>query len=480
MADGEGLRYCISKDEISFYGKSHPDPIALDNHEWVFDIPDLVFDMVHLKKFMVIECLGLTSIPESLSRLVNLEDIRLRRMEQLTCLPGSIGSLTHLSILSLHHCNLLTCLPGSIGSLNELSILNLHHCNLLTCLPSSVENMYSLRILTISNCNGLTFSESMRMPASLMTLSLSECVSVVILPGALNFLSKLEVSECINLVKLPEGMDSLEVLSLMGLHTLSEIPILPKKLSEFTMYRCTNIKSLDSSFRNVTGLTCFDVRGCHGLTSIPGNIRRSINLKTLVAASCGAITELPESIGELSSLERLIIHGSTSIKRIPSSFYRCVKCNRIGFGFGYLEYPPPHIVKMGAENIRRFLYYHDDKAKIFMAALSKRHRLPSELWHLIYNKFVPAKIHGCNALKQCEDLPFILKISGYDNLFLGCRRGEIDVSKLIGVETPMSHVSLIGNSRLPCSRLVKLYPGSKVKYRVRDGVEVDLPMFEIQ
>lgn len=461
MADGEEWSCSIYDSGIRFYSKRYYiSQVGADYSDIRYfssilhTIPEGVFEMVHLKQFLVVDCLGLTPIAKLLSRLTELEEIRLHRVRQLPCLPDSIGSLM------------------------RLSILNLSLCPSLTCLPSSMENMCSLRELSISYCNNLTFSKTMKIPPSLKTLTLQGCVSVGILPDTLGSLGKLDISHCVNFTKLPDGMDSLEVLSLGGLPILSEIPVLPEGLSEFTMFRCENIKSLDNSFSNVTGLTYFAVRGCCSLTSIPNYIGRSVHLKSLIVTGCDSIKELPESIGGLSSLEYLDTSGCRSIKRIPSSFYRCIRCNRCELS-EYTEYPPPHIVNLGAENIRRFLCYHDDKAKIFMAAMSKRHRLPNELWHLIYTKFMPAKIYGCNALKECKDLPFILKISGRDNLFLGSGTDKIDISRLTGFPDTVHYTAETLDGFVISRNIVRLDPNSKVRYRVRDGVEVDLPMFEI-
>jgi internalin A len=93
---------------------------------------------------LLLNHLGLTTLPESISQLSQLRDLYLSH-NQLTTLPESISQLSQLRDLYLSD-NKLTTLPESISQLSQLRLLYLDG-NGLTTLPESLKNLKQLEKL---------------------------------------------------------------------------------------------------------------------------------------------------------------------------------------------------------------------------------------------------------------------------------------------------------------------------------------------
>jgi hypothetical protein len=93
---------------------------------------------------LILEGLGLASLPPEIGRLTSLEALHLSR-NQLESLPESIGDLAQLRVLYVDQ-NRLAQLPDSLGRLRDLQVLNAHS-NQLARLPDSFAELHHLRLL---------------------------------------------------------------------------------------------------------------------------------------------------------------------------------------------------------------------------------------------------------------------------------------------------------------------------------------------
>jgi nucleoside phosphorylase/GTPase SAR1 family protein len=133
--------------------------------------------------------LGLTELPDSISRLSNLKTLSLHN-NQLTELPDSIGDLSNLRSLHLS-VNQLTKLPDSIGQLSNLRELYLVE-NQLTELPDSIGQLSNLRELNLRSNQLTKLSDFIGKLSNLHTLDLLDN-QLTELPESISELSSLRI-----------------------------------------------------------------------------------------------------------------------------------------------------------------------------------------------------------------------------------------------------------------------------------------------
>ena len=150
------------------------------NCKTITELPEAVFQYLHLEQFNVINCPRLSSVPSSIGQLRMLTLLNLTMCGGITEIPESVGQLQALRWLTLPSLKSLRSLPESLGQLKCLETLNVSWCYALTTLPESLSQLPALQQLYCSYCISLT-----RLPAgvySTPSLSITGCDALVFPP----------------------------------------------------------------------------------------------------------------------------------------------------------------------------------------------------------------------------------------------------------------------------------------------------------
>jgi hypothetical protein len=215
-------------------------------------------------KDLRLDCLNLTTLPDSLVELTQLQSLDLS-YNYLTELPKWLGKFTQLRSLDLRF-NELTTLPESLGELTQLEVLDLSR-NPYDTLPESFGQLTWLQWLDLS------YTQPAKLP---------ECL------GNLTQLKSLYLSGN-ELVTLPEWLkrfNQLESLYLLG----NQLTVLPEWLGEFTQ-----LKSMDLSLNKLTVLP-----------ESLGNLGRLQNLKL----NYNHLTDMPASLIRLKNFDDTVYYNA--------------------------------------------------------------------------------------------------------------------------------------------------------------------------
>ncbi|KAL5712750.1 hypothetical protein ACHQM5_014890 [Ranunculus cassubicifolius] len=198
---------------------------SLDHQQQVFPC---------LKKFTILDCPSLPSIPfsiqQSIQQLVvndncdqlmvrSLPCLRLLQLSNVSSIPvGSLQHLDALQSLSLRYCQFAS-IPQQIQNLPSLKSLTIISLDALKSLSKSLPSQSSLQTLFICYCWELEISfQDFQHLLALESLTLVALPKLTSLPDLqpLPTLHSLEIRECRNLKVLPQWMQNLT-----SLHTLN-------------------------------------------------------------------------------------------------------------------------------------------------------------------------------------------------------------------------------------------------------------------
>ncbi|XP_061993984.1 disease resistance protein RUN1-like [Rosa rugosa] len=250
----------------------------------------------HAKKLVNLNVSGscrITRLWEGRKNFSTLTCMNLSGCESLKELPHFSG-MPNLKKLNLSGCTSLVEVPDSIRFLHNLKSLDASRCSKLATFPKILVKMDSLRLLSLKGSDIRELDESIKNLNGLEELDLSGCKNLTTLPCniyGLQNLKTLDASGCSKLAtfpKIPVKMDSLRRLSLSG----------------------SDIKELDESIENLTGLEYLDLTDCKNLTTLPCSIYGLQNLNTLDASGCSKLATFPKIPVKMDSLRRLYLKGS--------------------------------------------------------------------------------------------------------------------------------------------------------------------------
>ncbi|XP_020978443.1 putative disease resistance protein RGA4 isoform X3 [Arachis ipaensis] len=178
-----------------------------------------------------------------------------------------VENMHRVKVLHIKHFPTLKALPHELGSLNSLQELELYYFDRLESFSENVvQGLGSLRTLIIGCCKELkSLSEGVRHLTCLERLDIIYCPKLVTLPSSMNQLVSLRHSYIYSCDTLPEGLQhvpSLQSLDARNLHSI------PEWLGDLTslqklQLQCEGLRSLPSSFRNLTNLRELSIGGCH-------------------------------------------------------------------------------------------------------------------------------------------------------------------------------------------------------------------------
>lgn len=189
---------------------------------------------------LALDNIGLTYVPECVSKLKNLTNLRLGN-NKLKEIPDSIGDLENLSILGLYG-NLLTSLPESISKLENLDALLLSD-NKFTEFPSVISSLENLKSLRYRKNHIYQLPSSIKKLKNLETLDLNNN-SLREIPSSIFSLQNLkELLLDNNLIShIPKEITNLQKLKHIYLNNnqLKEIPQFLTRLKSLEMLRIEN------------------------------------------------------------------------------------------------------------------------------------------------------------------------------------------------------------------------------------------------
>ncbi|XLU55831.1 hypothetical protein S245_050479 [Arachis hypogaea] len=188
---------------------------------------------------------GVASFPEEIFlSLRYVKQLRISSFPKLKVLRQELGTLSSLQKLDIFGCDELESLAENVfQGLSSLRRLGIYHCPRLKSLSSAVEHLTCLESLRIMFCPELRT-----------------------LPTNMNKLTALH-DAFIN-GRVPEGLQCIPSLKIL---ILDEVDSLPEWLGDMTSLQrlvirlSPRIKSLPSSFRNLTNLRSLTIEKCAGL-----------------------------------------------------------------------------------------------------------------------------------------------------------------------------------------------------------------------
>ncbi|KAK4263346.1 hypothetical protein QN277_028769 [Acacia crassicarpa] len=309
-------------------------------------LPDL-FGCRHLEKIVLVGCIKLSRIHESVGNLTTLRHFNLTRCEELTELPNDISGLENLESLCLSDCYKLKSLPRNMANLKSLRKL-VADGTAIAELPETIFCLEKLEVLVLKGCCNLKrLPDNITHLCSLQELSLdgSGLEGLPNSVGHLKNLEKLGLMHCKSLNEIPDSIGDLFSLPKLQLNgtAIKELPSSIGSLSclnELSVGGCKSLRNLPESIKLLASVAVLQLDGT-AITDLPDEIGDMRLLKKLEMKNCqmrylpesignltalttwniyrGNIVELPESIGKLENLVYLNLEQCTMLRRLPHS-----------------------------------------------------------------------------------------------------------------------------------------------------------------
>ncbi|KAF3783283.1 TMV resistance protein [Nymphaea thermarum] len=264
-------------------------------------IPDSVGALTKLCELIVVDCVHLNVLPDSICWLSSLRVLNLDFDSGLGSLPerlGDMGSLREFDLRGTH----IDKIPDSIGELKNLHKLLLSGCARLSRLPDSICLLSTLEILDLEDC--------------LLLASLPERL------GDMGALRKLKLSST-SIDKIPDSIRDMEALKKLDL-SWTLIPTIPdsigllSNLRELSLEGSQLLRELPDSICQLSLLKSLSLEGCYGLYTLPERLGDMEKLEELILDNT-RIEIIPDSVGQLKSLRLLSLQGCKLLKALPNS-----------------------------------------------------------------------------------------------------------------------------------------------------------------
>ncbi|XVF84841.1 hypothetical protein PTKIN_Ptkin17bG0072000 [Pterospermum kingtungense] len=321
--------------------------IVLVNCVNLININESVGSLKSLHHLDLTGCSNLVEFPSDVMGMKNLQTLVLSNFSKLKELPEGIGCMKSLKELYVDRTG-IERLPESIYRLEKLEKLNLIGCMRIKQLPRCVGKLASLKDLDLDQSALENLPDSVGFLENLERLGLISCESLTAIPDTivnLKLLKELLIKSSA-IAELPNSIGSLSYLkclfvggnqlsnlpeSIQGLASVVELEIdgtsirdLPsqigslKLLEKLEMRNCTFLESLPESMGSLFALTYLNIYGA-SIAELPESIGMLENLIRLRLNQCKKLYKLPSSIGNLKSLHHLYME-ETAVTKLPESF----------------------------------------------------------------------------------------------------------------------------------------------------------------
>ncbi len=281
-------------------------------------LPDIAFDIAHLKKLATEDC-DLLELQPEIENLFLLETLSLKGAKNLKALPDAVGRLPALSELTLRETGIKTLPPmGGASALQRLTIDD----SPLEKLPTGFTALPQLVNLSLSNTKLHELPSSFGNLSALKTLSLQDNPKLESLPKSFGQLSGLqELTLTGNSIR---GLPSMSGTSSLQTLTVDEAALenLPAdfgalvNLAHLSLSN-TQVRELPASFGNLQALKTLSLQNNNKLETLPASLKQLPHLEELTLSG-GRMRELP-SLSGASGLKRLRVENAL-IASLPADF----------------------------------------------------------------------------------------------------------------------------------------------------------------
>ncbi|KAB2622974.1 protein suppressor of npr1-1 [Pyrus ussuriensis x Pyrus communis] len=229
-------------------------------------------------------------------------------------------SLVNLQVIDLHYSTNLTEIPNLSGSLKIVSI-DLSDCGSLVEIPGYFQDLDKLTHLRLFGCTNLKYLPEMPGKIEYLDLYYSGIKELPQSVWSHEKISYLNISCCDNLEKLPSNRCKLKVSGSFNLDwctSLGEFSELPRDISKLSLVNCQRLVSLPTNICKLKYLEELNLSTCFKLESFPKILEPMEHLKSLNLSGT-AIQELHSLIEFLPALKRLELQGCEKLSSIPKS-----------------------------------------------------------------------------------------------------------------------------------------------------------------
>ncbi len=278
-------------------------------------LPDVTFDIAHLKKIETVDC-DLHELQPALENLFLLETLSLKGAKNLKALPDAVWRLPALTELTLAETG-IKALPPMAGAsaLQRLTVED----SPLEKLPTGFADLGQLANLSLTNTQLRKLPSSTGTLPALKSLSLQDNPKLEQLPKSLGHVEELTlIGGLIHELPSASGMPSLQTLT-VDKAPLAKLPSDFGALGNLAHLSLSNTKlrELPPSTRNLSTLKTLSLQDNPKLETLPRSFGQLSGLQELTLTG-NRIHELP-SVGGMSSLHKLTVDDA-SLAKLPSDF----------------------------------------------------------------------------------------------------------------------------------------------------------------
>ncbi|GJW59367.1 kinase-like domain-containing protein [Tanacetum coccineum] len=406
-------------------------------------IPDSLGHWKSLREFYSGECNLYGSIPHSIFNLSLLVNFSLEGNHLTGSLPLEMGeTLPNLEYLQLRDNKMTGVLPPFISNCSKLRRLEMHDNNFSGKLTIDFSKLRDINDIALDNNNfhghgeadDLRFIDSMKNCTRLVTLSVSNCSLIGMLPISIGNLS-----------------DQIQFLSL-GYNKL--------------------YGSLPSSIGSLVGLTTLLLGPNRFKGKIPTAIGKLQKLQDLELYSNQFSGPIPDAIGKLSLLIALFLDSNKLEGQIPSSLGKCKKLTVLSLADNRLSGNiPKQILQLPSLTIALDLSQNSLSGSVPSEIKDLKMLSYLDLSHNILSGNIASSLGECISLTELYLSGNILQ--GIIPSSLSSLRGLGGEVPVVGVFANASLFSVLGNNRL-CGGLVTL---DLPKCKEKDSKKKRFPFF---
>ncbi|XP_068323864.1 disease resistance-like protein DSC1 [Pyrus communis] len=289
-------------------------------------------DLPNSLRYLRWEGYPLKSLPSSFS-LENLVELDMpgSRVKKLW---NEEQRLVKLKVINLKGSTNLTEVPNLSGS-REIVHIELSDCHSLVEIPGCFQRLDKLTHLDLGYCKSLKYLPEM--PENIEILKLHRS-GIQELPDSVwshEKISYLDIRGCEDLKKLPSNKCKLKISGRFYLSfctSLGQVSELPRNISELSLVGCERLVSLPTDICKLKSLKKLNLAQCSKLGNFPEILEPMEHLEYLNLKRT-AVQELHSSIKFLPALKKIKLLSCTRLSSIPSSIYSLTNLKTLSFRY---------------------------------------------------------------------------------------------------------------------------------------------------